>query len=212
MIAGQMMAGQMKPEQRPYPDRDRSVSEMILNRVKAASFIYLKLNTILSSGIPIIFVLVLFLFKDKKALPVSQEAKKQNESGQNYLGQNYPERLKDAKTQFTGNLFEQIAMFFRVGPGLFIMAGTAGIKTERHQSASQHNRAKSARYQCHPTMRAQLYLPHLFPDIDTANTRPNQRDSGHYDGKNIQLAILLNRGVIFFCHQLANSLSTSFTQ
>jgi len=87
----------MKPEQRPYPDRDRSVSEMILNRVKAASFIYLKLNTILSSGIPIIFVLVLFLFKDKKALPVSQEAKKQNESGQNYLGQNYLAEIIRAK-------------------------------------------------------------------------------------------------------------------
>ena len=128
------MAGQMKPEQRPYPDRDRSDSEMILDRVKAASFIYLKLNTILSPGIPIIFVLVLFLFKNKKDAPVSQEGK-EAKSDRIMQIKIYPEQSLEAKIWITGDLFEQIAVLFRICPGIFIMARTAGIKAEGHQSA-----------------------------------------------------------------------------
>lgn len=92
---------------------------------------YLKLNTIPSPEISYHFVLVLFSFKNKKYAPVSQEGK-EAKSDRIMQVKIYPEQSLDARIWLAGNLFEQIAMLFRVCPGIFIMAGTAGIKAERH--------------------------------------------------------------------------------
>ena len=93
---------------------------------------YLKLNIILSSGISCLSVLFLFLFcssfKNKKDLPVSQEEK---QTGQTLSG-----KKSSRQNLLAGNLFKQIAVLFRIGPGIFIMARTAGIKAERHQPTS----------------------------------------------------------------------------
>lgn len=67
--------------------------------------------------VPVLFVLVLFFLQNIKT-PLNESSGEIKQKFENSV------------------LLKQIAMFFRVCPGIFIMAGTAGIKAERHEPAS----------------------------------------------------------------------------
>ena len=92
------------------------------------------------------------------------------------------------------------------------MSRTVGIKAKRHQTAAEHNGAYRAGYQGYPAMKTSRDMPHRFPDINPTNTGSSQRYSRNNQGNYIYLIALFGRMCFFCCHQLASSLSTSFTQ